>query len=49
MRTLYVGAKIIYNYKIKFNENNIDEVHEDTASSIYNLCRNNDGLYVKFG
>lgn len=49
MRTLSVGFQLLYNYKIKFSPENVDTVHDDMARALYNLCNNNDGLYVKFG
>lgn len=42
-------ALILYNYKIKINENNINDIHEETANQLYTTCYKNDGLYVKFG
>lgn len=49
MRTLRVGISIIINYKFRFTPETVDEIHEYTAHDIYNLCKTNDGLYVKFG
>ena len=41
--------KLLYNYKIRFSEDNFNEIHDTTARDIYELCKTNDGLYVKFG
>lgn len=49
MRTLKAGAVIIYNYKWKFSPENVQTIHEETAEELYNMCKENDGLYVKFG
>lgn len=49
LRTLWTGMKLVYNYKVKLNVENVDEVHEQVAKDLYNLCIKNDGLYVKFG
>lgn len=49
IRTLKAGAVIIINYKYRFSPENVDKIHEETAFEIYNLCKTNDGLYVKFG
>lgn len=43
------GINILYQYKIRFNAETADEVHENVAKSIYETCLKNDGLYVKFG
>ncbi|EGR28453.1 chaperonin, putative [Ichthyophthirius multifiliis] len=49
LRTLKTGFIILYNYKIRFSPENVNQIHEETAAEIYNLCKSNDGLYVKFG
>ncbi len=49
LRTVWCGMKLLYNYKIRFSEDNFNEIHETTARDIYELCKTNDGLYVKFG
>ena len=49
MRTLRVGLNILINYKFRFSPENVEQIHEETAFDMYNLCRVNDGLYVKFG
>lgn len=49
LRTLKAGAVILYNYKWRFNPECVDTIHEETAEELYNMCRENDGLYVKFG
>jgi len=41
--------KILYNYKIKFSSENFENIHNNVAQDIYNLCVKNDGLYVKVG
>jgi len=50
-RALKVGIKILYYYKIKFSpENeNVNYIHETIAKDLYEMCKINDGLYVKFG
>lgn len=49
MRTLLSGLKILYYYKVKFDQDNISNVHETVARDLYHLCLFNDGLYIKFG
>ena len=49
IRTLICGIQIFYQYKIRFNPNNIEDVHETAAKSLYKMCILNDGTYVKFG
>lgn len=49
LRTLKAGLVIIYNYKWRFSPENVDTIHEETAKELYNMCMENDGLYVKFG
>ncbi|KAM3147194.1 hypothetical protein pb186bvf_000910 [Paramecium bursaria] len=49
IRTIMCGINILYQYKIRFNAETADEVHENVAKSIYETCLKNDGLYVKFG
>lgn len=49
LRTLKAGAVIMYNYKWRFSPDCVDTIHEDTAYELYNMCKENDGLYVKFG
>ncbi len=48
-RSLYCGAKLVYQYKIALNPENIAAIHETVAQDLFNLCKRNDGLYVKFG
>lgn len=43
------GINILYQYKIRFNAYNAEEIHELIAKDIYDTCYANDGLYVKFG
>lgn len=49
LRTLKAGAKILYNYKLRYGPECVQTIHEDTAYELYCLCKENDGLYVKFG
>jgi len=49
LRTLKAGAVILYNYKWRFSPECVNTIHEETAQELYNMCRENDGLYVKFG
>lgn len=35
LNTIKCGLVILYNYKIRFNAENFNEVHEDTARTIY--------------
>jgi aarF domain-containing kinase len=49
LRTIYSGLKILYNFKWRFASENAEQIHEETAKDLYELCRDNDGLYVKFG
>ncbi|EAR86296.1 ABC1 family protein (chaperonin), putative (macronuclear) [Tetrahymena thermophila SB210] len=49
LRTLKAGAVILINYKWRFSPENVEQIHEETAEELYNMCRENDGLYVKFG
>ena len=48
-RTMMCGLRLLYNYKIRFGPDNVNEIHENTAKDIYEICKKNDGLYVKFG
>jgi hypothetical protein len=32
------GLRILYNYKVAFNEDNFMDIHEYTARDIYNTC-----------
>ncbi|CAD8165848.1 unnamed protein product [Paramecium pentaurelia] len=47
--TIRCGLNILYQYKIRFNAENANDVHETVAKDIYETCIRNDGLYVKFG
>ena len=51
LRAVRVGIKILYYYKIKFNAEteNVNYIHETIAKDLYEMCKINDGLYVKFG
>ncbi len=49
LRTLACGLRILINYKVLFSQENMNQIHDDTARAIYEMCRDNDGLYVKFG
>jgi aarF domain-containing kinase len=52
IRTFYTGAIITLDYKLNFNKekaNEINDLHERTARRILNLCKENGGLYIKFG
>ena len=37
-RTAMCGLRLLYNYKIKFCAENINEIHEFTAKDIYEVC-----------
>jgi aarF domain-containing kinase len=52
LNTLWTGLIITADYKINFtrqNSDKIDQLHERTAKRILELCKNNGGLYIKFG
>lgn len=49
MRSLYCGAKLVYQYKVALSPENIASIHESVANDLFSLCKSNDGLYVKFG
>ncbi|KAJ3320252.1 hypothetical protein HDV06_005396 [Boothiomyces sp. JEL0866] len=50
VKTLITGAIISIDYKLNFNEHSdISALHTRVANLILNLCKNNGGLYIKFG
>jgi aarF domain-containing kinase len=49
LRTLSCGVKILINYKLRYTPENMNQIHEESARTIYELCLANDGLYVKIG
>ncbi|KAJ3019087.1 hypothetical protein HKX48_002393 [Thoreauomyces humboldtii] len=52
VRTLACGAIVTADYKWNFvpgNAKNLEALHERVAERILNVCRDNGGLYVKFG
>lgn len=48
-RTIFTGLNVIYDYKVRFNHENANEIHEKVATDIFNVCTQNGGLYIKFG
>lgn len=51
-KTFYVAFRVGLDYKLNFRPEKINEIeslHTRTANRIYSLCRNNGGLYIKFG
>jgi aarF domain-containing kinase len=36
-------------YKLFFDEDNVEELHTRAAKRVVNVCGKNGGLYVKFG
>jgi aarF domain-containing kinase len=51
-RTFWVIGSVALDYKLNFRPEKIDDIenlHSRTAHKIYNLCRKNGGLYIKFG
>ncbi|TPX62784.1 hypothetical protein SpCBS45565_g06924 [Spizellomyces sp. 'palustris'] len=52
LRTLYNGFVITADYKLNFvpgNAERIAALHERVAKRILNVCKENGGLYIKFG
>ncbi|KAI9096656.1 ABC1 family-domain-containing protein [Phlyctochytrium arcticum] len=52
IRTLYTGAIITIDYKWNFvpgNAESIEALHERVAKRILDVCKENGGLYIKFG
>ncbi|KAI8905149.1 ABC1 family-domain-containing protein [Gorgonomyces haynaldii] len=52
IKTVYTAAIVAIDYKINFNKeksNQIAELHSRTATKIFELCKANGGLYIKFG
>ncbi|KAI8915316.1 ABC1 family-domain-containing protein [Powellomyces hirtus] len=52
VRTLYNGALITADYKWNFvegNAANFEALHERVANRILSVCKENGGLYIKFG
>ena len=50
VRTLYTGAAILLEYKLRFNEyNDLSALHRRVAQRVLRLCQANGGLYIKFG
>lgn len=49
LRTIRCGLNILYQYKVRFDATNANEIHELIAKDIYETCLHNDGLFVKFG
>eukprot|EP01084_Bolivina_argentea_P115176 204871_1 len=50
LRALYTSIRIIYEYKINWDDNSINnDVHRRAAKLILDCCRENGGLYIKFG
>ncbi|PRP83123.1 ABC1 family protein [Planoprotostelium fungivorum] len=52
VRTLYNGIIIAADYKINFrpdNADSIENIHERVAQRLYNVCRENGGIYIKMG
>ncbi|KAI8897082.1 ABC1 family-domain-containing protein [Globomyces pollinis-pini] len=50
--TLYSGVLITLDFKLNFTKEKssyIDELHERVSDRILNVCKNNGGLYIKFG
>ncbi|KAJ3259101.1 hypothetical protein HK103_002988 [Boothiomyces macroporosus] len=50
VKTLVTGVIISIDYKLNFNEHSdINALHTRVANLILDLCKNNGGLYIKFG
>lgn len=52
LRTLFVGGAIALDYKLNFNPQNaqhISDLHARVCDRVLKLCRENGGLYIKFG
>lgn len=49
VRTIKAGLVILYNYKWRFSPECVERIHDETAQELYEMCKENDGLYVKFG
>ncbi|KAJ3270867.1 hypothetical protein HDV01_007338 [Terramyces sp. JEL0728] len=50
VKTLITGAMISIDFKLNFNEHSdINRLHTRVANLILNLCKDNGGLYIKFG
>jgi aarF domain-containing kinase len=52
LRTVWNACLIAADYKLNFNPGDsakIDALHERVAQRMYNVCKENGGLYIKFG
>jgi aarF domain-containing kinase len=52
VKTMYVAGAVALDYKLNFKKENLSDIenlHARTAQKIYNLCRDNGGLYIKYG
>ena len=49
LKTLTTALIVTIDYKLNFNSDNsnVSSVHSRTAERVYNLCRDNGGLYIK--
>ena len=51
-RTVWNALIITLDYKLNFtpgDSSKIDALHERVARRMYNVCKENGGLYIKFG
>ena len=51
-RTVVAGVLITLDYKLNFqpgDPSKIDQLHQRVAERIFNVCKKNGGLYIKFG
>jgi aarF domain-containing kinase len=49
VRCAAAAAGTLYDYKVRFKDDNFADIHESVAQRWYNCIRANGGLFIKFG